>query len=93
LKSVELIVESVPWRPSKRRPRRCDEDIVAVRIAYGEVDLRQRAKRLGAAWRPAQKVWEMRWLHAKRLGIANRVVSDTWPSAPAHMPADGCIPQ
>ena len=57
LKTVELIVESVPWRPASRRPRRRDEDIVAVRIAYGELELRERAKRLGAVWRPAQKVW------------------------------------
>jgi hypothetical protein len=77
LKTVELIVESVPWRPAKRRPRRRDEEIVAVRIAYGELELRERAKRLGAVWRSAQKVWEMSWLHAKRLGITDRVVADT----------------
>ena len=77
LKTVELIVESVPWHPAKRRPRRCDEDIVAVRIAYGEIELRERARRLGAIWRPTQKLWEISWLDAKRLGIADRVASDT----------------
>jgi hypothetical protein len=83
LKTVELIVESVPWRPAKRRPRRRDDDIVALRIAYGEIDLRTRAKRLGAVWRPAQKMWEMSWLHAKRLGIA-----EAWnrSSSPAAVP-------
>jgi hypothetical protein len=48
LKTVELIVEAVPWRPRPRHPRRSDDDIVAVRIAYAEADLRERAKRLGA---------------------------------------------
>ena len=72
-KTVELIVETVPWRPGERRPRRRDEEMVAVRIGYGETDLRERAMRLGAIWRPKQKRWEMRWLDAKRLGIANRV--------------------
>jgi hypothetical protein len=48
LKTVELIVESVPWRPRVRSPRRRDEEIVAVRIAFSETDLRERAKRLGA---------------------------------------------
>ena len=38
-------------------------------------ELRERAKRLGAIWRPAQKLWEMRWLDAKRLGIADRVAA------------------
>ena len=77
LKTVELVVESVPWRPAKRRPRRRDDEIVAVRIAYDELELRSRAKRLGAVWRPAQKLWEISWLDAKRLGIADRAESET----------------
>jgi hypothetical protein len=60
-KTVELILESVPWKPQPRRMRRSDDDIVAVRIAWHEAELRERAKRLGAIWRPAQKLWEMRW--------------------------------
>jgi len=75
LKTVELIVESVPWTPRPRRPRRRDDEIVAVRIGWDEADLRERAKRLGAVWRPAQKVWEMHWADARRLGLASRVVS------------------
>ena len=74
-KTVELIVETVPWRPNARRPRRGEEEMIAVRIGYGETDLRERVKRLGAIWRPAQKVWEMRWLDARRLGIAGRVAA------------------
>jgi predicted aminopeptidase len=72
-KTVELIVETVPWRPSVRRARRRDEEMVAVRIAYAETELRERAKRLGAIWRPRHRVWEMRWLDAKRLGINDGV--------------------
>lgn len=73
LKTVELIVSSASWRPRPRRPRRTAEDIVAVRIAWHETGLRERARRLGAVWRPAQKLWEMRWGDAKRLGVAGRV--------------------
>ena len=47
-----------------------------MRIAYQETDLRERAKRLGALWRPNARVWEMRWLDAKRLGITDRVLPD-----------------
>jgi hypothetical protein len=67
-KTVELIVETVPWRASVRRARRRDEEMVAVRIAYAETELR-----LGAIWRPQQRLWEMRWRDAKRLGISDRV--------------------
>jgi hypothetical protein len=76
LKTVELIIESVPWRPRARSARRRDEEIVAVTIAFHETDLRERAKRLGAVWRPAQKLWELTWLDAKRLGISDRVSSN-----------------
>jgi hypothetical protein len=73
LKTVELIVESVPWRPRPRHLRRRDDEIVAVRIAWAETELRERAKRLGAVWRLAQKVWEITWDNAKRLAITDRV--------------------
>ena len=75
-KTVELIVETVPWVTRNRRPRRRDEEMVAVRIRFDETELRERAKRLGAIWRPKHRLWEMRWLDAKRLGIADRVAPD-----------------
>ncbi|MGA8051732.1 MAG: hypothetical protein WCA09_16255, partial [Burkholderiales bacterium] len=74
LKTVELIVESVPWTPRPRRLRRRDDEIVAVRIGWDEADLRERAKRLGAVWRPAQKLWEIRWGDVRRLGLGSRVI-------------------
>ena len=66
----------IPWQPKARRARRRDEEIVAVRIAWDEPDLRERAKQLGAIRRPAQKLWEMRWIDAKRLGLSERIVSN-----------------
>lgn len=72
-KTVELIVETVPWQANARRARRRNEEMVAVRIGYAETGLRERAKRLGTIWRPNQRLWEMRWLDAKNLGIADRV--------------------
>ncbi len=74
LKTVELIVQSVPWEPRVRKLRRRDDDIVPVRIAWRETELRERAKRLGGVWRPAQKIWELRWGDARRLGISDRIV-------------------
>ena len=74
-KTVELIVETIPWQANARRCRRRDEEMVAVRIGYDETDLRERAKRLGAIWRPQHKLWEMRWLDAKRLEVTDRVAA------------------
>lgn len=44
-----------------------------MRIAWHETDLRERAKRLGAIWRPAQKLREMTLASAKRLSLTDRV--------------------
>jgi len=49
----------VPWSAKARKRRRQDDDVVYVRIAYHEADLRERAKRLGAIWRHPQKLWEI----------------------------------
>lgn len=61
LKTVELVVESVPWKPR-------------VRIGFHEEELRARAKRLGAIWRQPQKLWEITYRDSKRLGIEERIV-------------------
>jgi hypothetical protein len=74
LKTVELVVQSVPWKPRGRKPRRQDDDVVYVRIAYQETELRERAKRLGAIWRQPQKLWEITFRDCKRLGIEERIV-------------------
>ena len=81
-KTVELIIDSAPWRPRARRRRRRDDEIVAVRIEWPEVELRDRAKRLGAVWRPAQKLWVLPWAMVRRLGIEDRVVDDESASKP-----------
>jgi hypothetical protein len=51
-------------------------DVVYVRIAYHETDLRERARRLGAIWRQPQKLWEITFRDSKRLGIEDRIVED-----------------
>ena len=76
LKTVELVVESVPWTGRSRRPRRHDEDIVYVRIGYEETELRARAKNLGAIWRKPQRLWEITYRDSKRLGIVDRIVGE-----------------
>ena len=70
----KLVVQSVPWTPRARKPRRLDDDVVYVRIAYHETELRERAKCLGAIWRQPQKLWEITFRDSKRLGIEDRIV-------------------
>lgn len=53
-----------------------DDQIVAMKIAWDETDLRARAVRLGAVWRLKQKIRELHWGDVKRLEITNRVVGE-----------------
>jgi hypothetical protein len=75
-KTVELIVETAPWNPRQRNPRREPEDMVAVRIAFSETALRERIKAAGAIWRPRHRLWEVDWKTVVELGLHGRVVPD-----------------
>jgi len=75
LKTVELVIEEAPWHGLARRPRRNDHDLVGVRIAWNESELRSAVKQAGAIWRPRQKLWEMSWEAVRTLGIGHRVVT------------------
>ena len=54
LKTVEIVVEEKPWKPSFRFR---DDDIVPVLVAYSEKALRERLKAAGGRWDPEEKLW------------------------------------
>lgn len=74
-KTVELIVATTRWTPCARNARRRPEDMVAVRIAYGESELRERIKRVGGIWRPRHKLLELDWKTVCAIGLQSRVES------------------
>ena len=61
LKTVELVVDSVKWRPKERKPRMRPTDLVGVRVQYNEMDVRRAIKLAGGIWRPRQRLWEVTW--------------------------------
>ena len=74
-KTVEIIVETAPWNPRRRNARREPHDLVPVRIAYSETELRERIKAAGGIWRPRHKLWEVDWKTVRELGLQARVVA------------------
>jgi len=78
-KTVELIVDEVPWEPptgaSERRYRRQYHDLVGVRVHWHETELRERLKQAGAIWRPRQKLWEASYSTVVMLEITDRIES------------------
>lgn len=75
LKTVELVVEEVEWKPRERRPRRRPHDLVGVSVGYDERTLRQAVKTAGGIWRPRHRLWELSWDAVRVLGLESRVVS------------------
>ncbi len=75
LKTVELVIEEVPWRGRARKPRRNEHDLGGVRVAWDEAELRVAVKKAGGIWRPRQKLREMPWNAVRTLGIGHRVVT------------------
>jgi hypothetical protein len=74
--TVELIVAESDWtrRDRKARATHPPDEMVYVRVAYGEEGLRAKLKALGALWRPRHKLWELPWGVARGLGIEDRMV-------------------
>ncbi|OFW25215.1 MAG: hypothetical protein A3H97_01975 [Acidobacteria bacterium RIFCSPLOWO2_02_FULL_65_29] len=74
--TVELIVAESDWAPRARKPRasRPPDEMVLVRVAFGEEGLRSKLKALGALWRPRVKLWELPWGAVRALAIEDRVV-------------------
>ncbi|MGH7177494.1 MAG: hypothetical protein ACREJC_08960, partial [Tepidisphaeraceae bacterium] len=74
LKTVELVVEEIAWKPRDRRPRRLARDLVGIRVDYHEGALRHAVRTAGGIWRPRQRLWELSWEGVRVLGLESRVV-------------------
>jgi hypothetical protein len=78
-KTVELIVEQVPWDPGartadpERRPRR-PPSLVGVRVAWDDRALQQRIKDAGGRWVRSLRLWVLPLTAAKRLDLTDRLV-------------------
>jgi hypothetical protein len=68
-KTVELVVEEVPWRPGSAR-------YVFVNVGYAETRLRAAMRNAGGKWSPEKKLWKIRYDRAVKLGLARRIRSD-----------------
>ena len=71
-KTVELIIEEHEWEPSLAPP--AADQMMYLRVAGGEVDLRRQVKAAGGKWRPQQQVWELRYDQVVALGLTGRIV-------------------
>ena len=71
LKTVELVIEEVPWRPLPATQGK--SALVGVRVELKEVELQRRVKHAGGKWDAQRKLWEMRRTDALKLGLKDRI--------------------
>lgn len=73
-KTVELIVAQRDWDPPA--PRVADDALMAVRVGFAEVEMRQQVKQAGGEWNPSRKVWELRYAQVVALKLEARIVEE-----------------
>lgn len=71
VKTVELIVEEVPWAPALGRISR--KTIVGVRVSAREGVMRQQVKQAGGTWDPQRKLWNLPYEKVVELGLEERM--------------------
>ena len=74
LKTVELLVAERDWEPP--RPRFAHDQIVALRVAFADVAVRDRVKQAGGTWNPERRVWQLRHDRVVALGLNSRIVDE-----------------
>ncbi len=71
--TVELIVDEQNWKPGFNiKP----DQLVAIKIEYGETELREKVKTAGACWDKEQKAWLMSLAKVYELGLEKRMVDE-----------------
>lgn len=72
LKTVETIVEEMPWEPAAKKVSR--NEIVDLQIRYGEIALGRQVKAAGGIWNREQRVWKLPYSEVLKLGLQARIV-------------------
>ena len=73
-KTVELLVAERDWEPST--PPVAPDQIVGLRVAFAEVDVRERVKQAGGTWNPERRVWQLRYDSVVALGLNRRIANE-----------------
>lgn len=72
LKTIELIIENMPWQPNPKKVP--VNKIIDLQIAIEETELRNRVKKAGGKWNPQKQVWHLPYREVLELGLTERIV-------------------
>lgn len=71
--TVEIVVDEKQLPGFTAPGGTSDETLIALTIAYGEAELRQRVKQAGGKWDQDKKVWQLPYGIARQLGLHGRI--------------------
>jgi hypothetical protein len=72
LKTVELIIEEIPWQPSFAHMQL--HRIMPIWVRDDEVGLQEEVKAVGGKWNRQRKLWELPYHEVVALGLLDRIV-------------------
>jgi hypothetical protein len=70
-KTVELIVDEVPWSPQP-----APNTPVLLKIHWNEKTTREKIKKAGGKWNEKRKLWVLKYDAVKKLGLTSRIRKD-----------------
>ncbi|MCF6283077.1 MAG: hypothetical protein L3J28_12905 [Candidatus Polarisedimenticolaceae bacterium] len=70
--TVELIVGEDEWQSESLAKN--NSDLVGIRVAGYELDVRDKVKRAGGIWRVRQQLWELPYGKIVALGLEERII-------------------
>ena len=73
LKTVELIIEKKPWRPSSNRFQ--DETLVPVHIEFNNKTIREKAKAAQGKWDPKARAWYIKFGEIKGTELEKFIIA------------------
>lgn len=72
-KTVELIIDEQDWIPGVTIPV---DKPVAIKVGYGEAELREQVKSSGGYWNPDKKAWILSYNKVLQLGLERRMIDE-----------------
>lgn len=71
--TVEIVVDEKQPAGFTAPGNMPDKALIALTIAYGETELRQRVKQAGGVWDQEKKIWRLPYGIARKLGLHGRI--------------------
>lgn len=79
-KTIELVIEEVPWPPPEPRlPRFAPDDIVHLRTLYSEERINDAIRNRGGTWHRPTRTWTLRYADTLSLRLTDRIVLHPQP--------------